>query len=137
MNKEFKVEDISELIKDIHKNVVEHGWWDEDRSFGDVISLMHSELSEALEHYRNKDILEMHGIDYLLHYYDVDGENVSDVRTTTAQKPDGVLAELADVVIRIFGYVGRLDKAKEFTNVLLEKHEYNKTRPYKHGGKPM
>ena len=88
-------------------------------------------------HKIKKDILEMHGVDYLLHYSGKDKEHISNTKNRVAKTPDGVLAELADVVIRIFDYAGRLDKAKEFTNVLLEKHEYNKTRPYKHGGKSM
>ncbi|WP_171804955.1 hypothetical protein [Mahella australiensis] len=37
---------ITELVQEIHTNAKKHGWWDEDRSFGDVIALCHSELSE-------------------------------------------------------------------------------------------
>lgn len=40
---------LNEWARDIHQNAVAHGWWDEPRSFGDIVALCHSELSEALE----------------------------------------------------------------------------------------
>lgn len=40
---------LNEWARDIHQNPVEHGWWDEPRSFGDIVALCHSELPEALE----------------------------------------------------------------------------------------
>lgn len=40
---------MNELAKEIHQNAVEHGWWEEERSFGEIVALCHSELSEALE----------------------------------------------------------------------------------------
>lgn len=48
-------------------------------------------------------------------------------------KPEGFRYELADVVLRI------LNLASEFNidleSAIREKHDYNKTRPYRHGGK--
>lgn len=109
----------NDLIKDVHENAKEHGWWDgEQRSFGELIALCHSELSEALEEYRN-------GHAPAETYYSKDKQG--------NDKPEGVPSELADVVIRIFdmcGYYG-IDIEK----IIIEKHLYNKSRPYKHGGK--
>lgn len=103
---------INDLVKSAHENSVNHGFWEKDKNFGEVIALMHTELSEAYEEYRNhKNVDET--------YYEEDG------------KPCGVPSELADVVIRVFDFCGGANIDLE--KIILEKMEYNKTRPYKHG----
>lgn len=47
---------INELVKEAHDNAVSKGWWMEDRSFGELIAIMHSELSKALDDYRNGEL---------------------------------------------------------------------------------
>lgn len=44
---------LNEFAKDVHANADEHGWWDEERSSGEILALIHSEWSEALEEYRD------------------------------------------------------------------------------------
>lgn len=104
---------INELVKVAHDNAVAKGWWQEDHGFGEIIALIHSEASEALEDYRNG-----HGMTEI--YYE-------------GNKPCGIPTELADVVIRIFNVCGRY--GIDLESAIIEKMTYNATRPYKHGGK--
>lgn len=73
----FKGRSINDFIKLCYATAKEKGWWDKPRSDGELIALMHSELSEALEAMRNG-----HG-------------------------QDAIAEELADCCIRIFDYCGR------------------------------
>jgi len=92
-----------------HQVAVESGWWTDvetglklERNKGELIALMHSELSEVLEGVR-KDKMD----DHLPH-----------------RKSEEV--ELADVLIRIFDYAGAYDL--DLSGALFEKLNYNKTR---------
>lgn len=206
---------ITELAQAVHDNAVAHGWWDEDRSAPEVMALIHSEWSEALEEARAGRPLvwyacgesENHSIpcnpkdEYECRMFG---------RETECQyrqkKPEGIAVELIDGCIRILDYMGWMnaqvteandtystieslyhegnvvrvpDELPELVSILhfetsltiygdmtgpwpntfklltamaaalcwvkkqgldplallLEKHEYNKSRPYKHGKK--
>lgn len=109
---------LNDLARAIHQNACDHGWWDEPRSFGDVIALCHTELSEAFEEYRN-------GKPAVYYPESPDG--------TRRGKPEGQAVELADCIIRILDYAAWA--GMDMDAVLAEKHEYNKGRPYRHGNK--
>lgn len=120
-----EVEDqIDALAAECYRVAGEHGWWEEERTFGEVIALMHSELSEALEEYRDgRSKMEIHYV-----------ESQTDYGAVT-MKPEGIAVELADVLIRIFDFCGRYNVP--LGRALVEKMAYNESRPYRHGGKVM
>lgn len=94
--------DLNELAATIHENAVAKGFWDGDRNFGELIALMTSELSEALEEHRNGKPLE---------YWEVAGNTTTNPGVAAAAqiglaggglpKPEGIAVELADCAIRV------------------------------------
>ncbi|MGO4786998.1 hypothetical protein AB4124_06165 [Paenibacillus sp. 2KB_20] len=120
---------ISRLVEEAHRNAVEKGWWDEDCSFGEIISLIHSEASEALEDYRNgRDITEVW-------YENKELKTRMNDPITPNCKPCGIPSELADIVIRVFDVCGR--HGIDLETAIREKMAYNATRPQRHGGKKL
>ena len=50
-------------------------------------------------------------------------------------KPEGIATEMVDCLIRILDWCGK--EGVDVEAVLAQKHEYNRTRPYRHGGKAL
>lgn len=136
--------EINKLCQDAHSISREKGWYSEgERNVGELIALIHSELSEALEEFRN-------GHKATEVYYpkppeqDILDELLADKIITQAEfdkmggepklpKPEGVPIEIADAVIRIADLCGYL--GIDLEEAIRIKTEYNKTRATRHGGK--
>lgn len=111
---------ISQWQKRAHTLALEKGFYDGELGekttlrIVSMLTLFHSEISEAVECVRHNQMVTT---------IEPDG------------KPTGLPSELADIILRV------LDTA-EWLGIDLEhemsiKHEYNRTRPHKHGGKTL
>lgn len=104
---------IDDIATAVNQTAHDKGWYDGgERNPGEVIALMHSELSEALEEWRNGNM---------------------GTRIEEGGKPEGFYVELADCVIRIMDTFE--EAGVSIGDVIRLKATYNKTRPYRHGGK--
>ena len=112
----FNVRFVFEILTEDCKRIAdEHGFT--DATPAEDIALMHSELSEALEDIREGSIGHWRGY------------------STANGKPCGVPSELADVVIRVMHFCGK--HGINLGAAVLEKMQYNESRPFKHGGKVL
>lgn len=197
---------LNEFAREVHANACAHGWWETERDPEEIIALIHSEWSEALEEYRA-------GRPMLWHECMDEGQSPEDRPVVCEQctdcyyygkeceyrgkKPEGIAVELIDGCIRILDFAAHEKVSLKFMEIeplqptlpiliadlhyytssalnaieksgkiivpgyisvwlgaavydvfryirahgispekiMIEKHEYNKTRPYWHGGK--
>jgi len=119
------------------------GWKGEGSApvtFGDTMALLHSEVSEALEAYRDWGLADATGPD--VHPGPCvrcaqSGVGACDdaPHPLMPAKPEGIGSEFADVLIRLLDDCDRwgVDLAFEYER----KMAYNEKRPYQHGGRAL
>lgn len=103
---------LNEAAQLFYENAKAHGFYDQEPTFMERMALVHSEVSEAVEEYRKEG-------------------TVTEIWYSGTGKPEGVVVELADAVIRILDFCGR--NGLDIEKAIEEKHAYNVSRPYKHG----
>lgn len=95
---------LNDLAKDNHQNNIEKGWYEPEPSIPELLCMIHSEVSEVVDAYRNG-------------------------------RDDEIGEELADIILRTLDLSAYLNI--DIHSAVLNKLVYNKTRPYRHGGKKI
>lgn len=140
---------IPDLQKRIHAWAVRKEWRGPKatpRGIGDDIALITSELSEALEAYRECGDPTKEWSSYEIVVGDVKLKNLSEeqvvalTRQTPGEldlipKPEGLPSELADAAIRLIETCE--EHGIDLEAKIIEKMKYNETRSIRHGNKKM
>lgn len=119
---------INQLAQQVHENAKSKGFYDSEKNIGEMLCLIHSEVSEALEADRKErystgdtETINSHNDDDIFNAY------------FKANIKDTFEDELADIMIRV------MDLAA-YKGINLEQHikakmRYNSLREHKHGKK--
>lgn len=126
--------DIDETAVKIHQTAREHGFWDKERNFGEMLMLVTSELAEALEEDRSGRPTVW------LKHEEGCGIVAEDPMPgppwcSCMPKPEGALVEVVDAIIRCLDTAQDLAGRTQYTvgEVIDMKMKYNDSREHMHG----
>ncbi len=119
---------LNELSKEIFIQNKVKGFWDKERNFGELLMLIVSELSEALEAHRGRaNELDVESFNLEL----AKGEDFKSCFEKYVK--DTVNDEIADSIIRLLDLCGGLNIDIDWH--IKNKLEYNKLREFRNGKK--
>lgn len=121
---------LTELSKQIHKANVEKGFYENEKNIGEMLALIHSEVSEALECDRKNKYCQLIDLDLVvgseLPSTEFKDWFEQDVKDTFED-------EMADIIIRVLDMCGH--QVVDIQKHIELKLRYNSLREYKHGKK--
>ena len=134
---------INDLAKKVHENAKSKGFFEDEKNIGEMLCLIHSEVSEALECDR-KDKYSSRFLSVKRDH--LQGEDKVNLYELTAGIRDGEFKlffertykdtfedELADIMIRVMDLAAY--KGIDLEAHIKAKMRYNSLRPYKHNKK--
>lgn len=128
----------TEFSKLIQSMTGKHQLWEIWADFVTMAACCISNSVDSGNRERREDLWEHFFRDCLLPWHEIsenDMDGGDNIMNTNPEcfTPEGIPSELADVIIRILDMCGKY--GIDIGAMIAEKHEFNKTRPYKHGGK--
>jgi NTP pyrophosphatase (non-canonical NTP hydrolase) len=129
---------IYSIMSEIERWTQVKGWRPSDRTIGDELMLIVSELAEVLEAYREfgmNDLLRFGDKENFSLLPQNDPNAIVWINAEVIPKPEGVASEIADTLIRIFDFCNAygIDPVIEIER----KMKYNWTRDWRHGNKRL
>jgi NTP pyrophosphatase (non-canonical NTP hydrolase) len=117
---------INDLADRIHTRNVQKGFYDDEKNIGEMLCLIHSEVSEALEADRkNSFAVDIKRVNGLV------GNDDEFKRSFNENIKDTFEDELADIFIRVLDLAAH--KGIDLEQHIAAKMRYNYLRPHKHG----
>ena len=119
---------VNELAQEIHKRNIEKGFYEDEKNIGEMLCLIHSEVSEALEADRKDNYCKVNAKSLGGWIDDEDFKQHYSVEAKYTFEE-----EMADIFIRVLDMCAF--KGIDIENHVKCKMRYNNFREYKHGKK--